>query len=69
MLECKRNQNNKWRKLHCDEHFSFCRFYNIVRVIKFTRIRWEVRVARMKDVREPLNIPTGKPIEKTFEKA
>ena len=60
----KRNANEEWRRLQNEEHHNFYRPPNIVRVIKFRRLRWARHVARMEEYRSAFkivkNTPTGK---------
>jgi hypothetical protein len=50
-----------WRKLHNEELHGLYSSPGIVRVIKARRTRWEVHVARMREVRGAYNILVGKP--------
>ena len=50
MFGTKRDGNRKWKMLHYEELHTLYRLTNIVRVIKFRRLRWEGHVARMKKV-------------------
>ena len=45
----KRNANGKWRSLHNEELHSLYRSPNLVRVIKFRRLRWAGHVARIEE--------------------
>ena len=56
----KRDENRKCRKLHNEELHSLYRSPNIVRVIKYTRLRWADHAARMKEGRSAIKILTGK---------
>ena len=58
----KRDENGEWRRLH-NEELSLYRSHNIVRVIKYRRLRWAGHVARMKECRSAFKILTGKPTE------
>ena len=54
------DENGKWSRLHNEElHCLYCS-PNIVRVIKFRRLRWAGIVARMEDRESPFQILTGK---------
>ena len=57
-----RDANGEWRRLHNEELHSLYRSPNIVRVMKFRRLRWAGHIARMKEDRSALKILTGKPI-------
>ena len=57
----KRDEYGEWRMLHNEELHSLYRSPNIVRVIKFTRLRWAGHVARMEEGRSAFKILTGKP--------
>ena len=52
----KRDENEEWRRLHNEELHSLYRSPNIVRVIKFTRLRWAGHVARMDEGRSAFKI-------------
>ena len=57
-----RVENGEWRRLHNELH-SLYRSPNIVRVIKFRRLRWAGHLARMEEGRNVFKIlgkPTGK---------
>jgi hypothetical protein len=45
----KRDENGDWRRLHKEEFHSLYRSSNIVRVIKFIKLKWVGHVARMKE--------------------
>jgi len=51
----------EWRKLHNEELNDLYFSPNIVRVIKWRRMRWEGHVARMKDSRGVYRVLVGKP--------
>jgi hypothetical protein len=46
----KREEDGSWRKLHNDELHSLYSSLNIVRVIKYRRMRWAGHVARIGEV-------------------
>ena len=50
------NENEEWRKLHNEKLRSFYRLPNIVRVIKFRRLRWAGHDARMEEGRSALKV-------------
>ena len=52
----KRDANGEWKRLHNEELHSFYRSPNIVRLIKFRRLRWAVHVARMREGRRTFKI-------------
>ena len=52
------------RWLHNKKLHSLYRSPNIVRVIKFRRLRWAGHVARMEDSRSAFKMLTGKPAGK-----
>jgi len=54
----------EWRKLHNEELNDLYSLPNIIRVIKFRRIRQEGHVARMGDRKNAYGIVVGKPEEK-----
>ena len=61
----KRDANEEWKRLHNEE--SLYRLYrspNLLRVVKFRRLRWPGHVARMEEVRSAFKsltcTPTGK---------
>ena len=60
----KRDENGEWRRLHNEELHSLYRSPNIVRVIKYKRLRWAGHVARMEESRSDFKILTGKPTGK-----
>ena len=60
----KRDRNGECWRLHNEEHHSFHRSPNIVRVIKSRRLRWTGHVARMEESRCAFKILTGKPTGK-----
>ena len=47
----KRDENGKWKRLHNEELHSLYRLPNIIRVIKYRRLRWAGHVARMEEGR------------------
>ena len=51
----------KWRKLHNEEFNDLYCSPNIVRVIKWRKMRWTVHVARMGERRGVYRILVGKP--------
>ena len=55
------DENGAWRRPHNEELHSFYRSPNIVRVIKFRKLRWAEHVARMEECRSAFKIFTGKP--------
>ena len=56
--------DREWRMVHYVELHSFYRSPNIVRVIKFRRLRWASNLARMEEGRSASKILTSKPTEK-----
>ena len=60
MFKPKRDENGDWRRLQNEEHQSLYRSPNIVRVIKYRRLRWAGHVARMEEGRSVLKISTGR---------
>ena len=52
----KRDENGEWRRLHNEELYSLYRSPNIVRVIKYRRLRWAAHVARMEKGRNAFKI-------------
>ena len=54
----------EWRRLQNEELHSLYRSPNIVRMIKFRRLRWAGHVARIEEGRSTFEILTGKPTEK-----
>ena len=56
--------NGEWRRLYNEELSSLYRSPNIVRLIKFRRLRWAGQVARLKEIRSAFKMftdtPTGK---------
>ena len=57
----KRDENEKWRRIHIEELHSLYRSPNIVRVIKFKRLRWADYVVRMEERRSAFKILTVRP--------
>ena len=53
----KRDPNGEWRRLHNEEFHSLYRSANVVRVIKYRRLRWAGHIARVEEGR---GTPTGK---------
>ena len=47
IFEPKKDDNGEWGRLHNEKLHSMYCSPNIVRVIKFTRLRWAGHVARM----------------------
>ena len=60
----KRDENGRWRRLHNEELNSLYRSPNVMRVIKFRRLRWTGHSARMKEDRIAFEILTDKPTGK-----
>ena len=60
----KRDANGEWRSFHNEELHSFDRSYNIVRVIKSSRLRWGGHVAGLEEGRRAFKILTGTPTGK-----
>jgi hypothetical protein len=56
-----------WRRLHNEEFHSLYNSSNIVRVIKYKRLRWAGNVARTEEVRSAFKILTCR--KETFRKA
>ena len=48
----KRDENEEWRRLHNEELHDLYPSPNIVRVIKYRRLRWAGHVARMEEERK-----------------
>jgi hypothetical protein len=61
----KREEDGSWRKLHNDERHSLYSSPNIVRVIKWRRMRWAGHVAHMGEGRGVYRILVGRPEGKT----
>ena len=57
-------RKKEWRRFHNEEHHSFYRSLNIVRVIKSRRLRWVGHVAEMEEGRSDFKILTGKSTER-----
>jgi len=55
-FESKRDENERWRKLHNEEFHSMYRSPNIVRVIKSRRLRCACNVVRMEEGRNAFKI-------------
>ena len=62
----KRDANDESRRLHIEELHSLYRSPNIVRVIKYRRLRWTGHVARMEEGKSASKILTGNPTGKRF---
>jgi len=60
----KRNENGEWRRLHNEKLHSLYRSPNIVRVIKFRKLRWAGHLAKMEEGRSAFKIWTVKPTGK-----
>jgi hypothetical protein len=60
----KRDANGEWRSLHYEDLHGLYSSPNIVRVIKYRRLRWAGHVARMKEGRSAFKILKGKPTGK-----
>ena len=54
----------EWRRLQNEEFHSLNRSPNVVRVIKFRRLRWAGHVARMEEGRNDFKILIGTPTGK-----
>jgi len=52
----KRNENGEWRRLHNEKLHSLYRSPNIVRVIKFRKLRWAGHLAKMEEGRSAFKI-------------
>ena len=59
-----RDENGEWRRLYNEELHSLYHSPNIVRVIKYRRLRWAGHVVRMEKSRSAFKILTGKPTGK-----
>jgi hypothetical protein len=57
----KRDENGEWRKLHSEEFNNLYCLPNIVRAIKYRRLRWAGHMARMEEGRTAFKILTGTP--------
>ena len=57
-----KRDENEWKIPHNEELHSLQHSPNIVRVIKYRRLRQAGHVARMEECRSALKILTGKPI-------
>jgi hypothetical protein len=57
----KREEDESWRKLHNDELHNLYSSPDIVRVIKFRRMRWAGHVARMEERRGVYRVLVGRP--------
>ena len=55
-----RYENGEWRRLNNEEFHSLYRSPNIVRAIKYRKLRWAEHVARMEEGRSAFKILTGK---------
>ena len=60
----KRDENGEWRRLHNEELHSLYCSPNIVRVIKYRRLRWAGHVVRMEEDRSAFKILTCIPAGK-----
>ena len=60
----KRDENEKWRRLHNKKLYSLYHSPNIVRIIKSRRLRWACHIARMEECRSAFKILTGTPTRK-----
>ena len=60
----KGDENGEWRKLFNEEFHNLYRSPNIVRLIKYRRLRLAGYVARMDEIRSAFKILTGKPTGK-----
>ena len=61
-----RYENGKWRRLLNEELYNLYRSPNIVRVIKFRRLRWAGYVIRMEEGKSAFKMLTGKSIGNTL---
>ena len=52
----RKDVNGEWRRLHNEELHGFFLSPNIVRVIKFRRLKWAGHVARMEEGRSVFKI-------------
>jgi hypothetical protein len=58
----KRNEvTGEWRKLHNEELRDLYSSPSIIRIIKWTRMRWGAHAARMKEKRNAYRLLVGKP--------
>ena len=55
------DKNGEWRGHHNEELHSLYCSYNIVRLIKYRRLRWTGHAARIQEGRSAFKILTGKP--------
>ena len=55
----KRDENGEWRRLQSEELPSLYCSPNIVRVIKYRRLRWACHIARMEEGRSAFKILTS----------
>ena len=60
----KRDENGERRRLNNEELHSLYRSPNIVRVVKFRRLRWAGHLVRMEEDRSAFKILTNKPTRK-----
>ena len=60
IFETESDENGEWRMLHNEERRSLCRSPNIVKVVKYRRLKWAGHISRMEQVRNSLKILTGK---------
>ena len=60
----KRDKNGEWRMLHNEQLHNLYRSPNILRVIKYKRLKWTGHVVRMKEgmgaLKTLIGIPSGK---------
>ena len=61
----KRDESGGWRRLHNKELHSLYPSPNIVRVIKFRKLRWADNVVKMEESRSAFKILQGTPTEKS----
>ena len=61
----KRGENGKWRNPHNEELHSLYCSHNIIRVIKYKKLRRVGHVVRMEEGRNAFKIITGKPTGKS----
>jgi hypothetical protein len=60
----KRDMNGEWRRLLNEELHSLYRSPNIVRVMKYSSLRWSGHVVRMEEGSSAFKFLTGKPTGK-----
>ena len=61
----KRNASGEWRRLNYKELHRLYRSPNIVRLIKFRRLRWVDHLVRMEEGMDAFKISTGRPAGNT----